>query len=203
MGYLDAVVDGCGCGTPPIDKGFLGWFKSLSDCVRSYPRPTIGMSFINIETRSLWMYDGVTWVNTSQSVPLEMIRDVRNAGVVVEGYAKNFYYVPQEVGGYEFVFTYRDANNHTSKVGFMERVYQVNEVLIIAWNGEDFYCRKLSPDPNTIVYKDGRLRDRHGNTILKTINGEKIEGQGNIEIVGGGGGGSAIDGVYVDNIVDL
>ena len=162
MSYLD-TLGVCACGMN--GDGFLGWFYNLAECERRYPSASMGMSFVNVETRSLWVYDGVAWCNTTQGSPYTMITDVNNVGVVKKGYARTFYYIPNE----------EDVNGGTITFHFLIDgkdmwvecdVHYTSDIVLIEWNGSDFVSRVRSLDERVAYVEDGKVVDGSGNVVV-------------------------------------
>lgn len=164
--YMESIEE-CDCANlePEREKGYLGWFLNLAECLEAYPNPRKGFTFNNVETRSVWIYDGAHWRNTTQGNPFHLIYDIENAGEVKRGYAQSFYYVPNEedVKGGTITFHFLVDGKDT----WVEcDVEYLSDIVLIEWNGSDFVSRVRSLDERTAFVKDGKVVDGTGQTIV-------------------------------------
>lgn len=164
--YMDSIEE-CDCANlePEREKGYLGWFLNLSECLEAYPNPRKGFTFNNVETRSVWIYDGAHWRNTTQGNPFHLIYDIENAGEVKRGYSQSFYYVPTE----------EDVNGGTITFHFLIDgkdmwvecdVEYLSDIVLIEWNGSDFVSRVRSLDERVAYVEDGKVVDGSGNVVV-------------------------------------
>ena len=164
--YMESIEE-CGCANlePEREKGYLGWFLNLAECLEAFPNPRKGFTYNNVETRSVWIYDGAHWRNTTQGNPFHLIYDIENAGEVKSGYAQSFYYVPTE----------EDVKGGTITFHFLVDVEDMwvecdveylSDIVLIEWNGSDFVSRVRSLDDRTAFVKDGKVVDSTGQTIV-------------------------------------
>lgn len=123
--------------TSEESKGYLGWAENLSAILRKYPSPRMGCSFNNIETRSVWIYDGVRWVNTTQGNPFTMITEPSCAGVVHKGYPSSFYYTSSALGEVQFDFVLPQGSANTVK-SVAVTIENESDLVFIEWNGDAF-----------------------------------------------------------------
>ena len=153
--YIDSVEKGCENVEPEREKGYLGWFLNLSECLEAYPSPRKGFTFNNIETRSVWVYDGVQWCNTTQGNPMTMITDPGNVGVVKRGYAQTFYYIPTEenVEDVEVEFI-AQVEGEEQKEMVYAYVNSVGNIVFLEWTGSTFNVAVRRVDPNVAMVKD-------------------------------------------------
>ena len=81
--YMESIEE-CNCANlePKREKGYLGWFLNLAECLEAFPNPRKGFTYNNVETRSVWIHDGAHWRNTTQGNPFHLIYDIENAGEV-------------------------------------------------------------------------------------------------------------------------
>lgn len=163
--YIDSIENGCVNVEPNREKGYLGWFLNLSECLEAYPNPRKGFTFNNVETRSVWIYDGAHWRNTTQGNPFHLIYDIENAGEVKRGYSQSFYYVPTE----------EDVNGGTITFHFLVDgkdmwvecdVHYTSDIVLIEWNGSDFVSRVRSLDERVAYVEDGKVVDGSGNVVV-------------------------------------
>lgn len=163
--YLEGIENGCKNVEPEREKGYLGWFLNLSECLEAYPNPRKGFAFNNVETRSVWIYDGAHWRNTTQGNPFHLIYDIENAGEVKRGYAQSFYYVPTE----------EDVNGGTITFHFLVDgkdmwvecdVEYLSDIVLIEWTGSDFVSRVRSLDERVAYVEDGKVVDGSGNVVV-------------------------------------
>ena len=164
--YMESIEE-CNCANlePEREKGYLGWFLNLAECLEAYPNPRKGMTYNNVETRSVWIYDGAHWRNTTQGNPFHLIYDIDNAGEVKSGYAQSFYYVPTEedVRGGTITFHFLvDGGDMWVECD----VEYLSDIVLIEWNGSDFVSRVRSLDDRTAFVKDGKVVDSAGQTIV-------------------------------------
>ena len=164
--YMESIEE-CDCANlePEREKGYLGWFLNLAECLEAFPNPRKGFTYNNVETRSVWIYDGAHWRNTTQGNPFHLIYDIENAGEVKSGYAQSFYYVPTE----------EDVKGGTITFHFLVDVEDMwvecdveylSDIVLIEWNGSDFVSRVRSLDDRTAFVKDGKVVDSTGQTIV-------------------------------------
>ncbi len=118
---------------PHFERGYLGWFFNLAGCLSRYPHPRQGWQFANMETRSIWIYDGKDWVNTNMSAtPMTRIGDPTESGSITAGYASSFYYVAQQGGKHTFTFF----------LGTQKRTFEAetegSALIVINWSGTSF-----------------------------------------------------------------
>lgn len=160
--YIDSVEE-CGCHVEEAvrEQGYLGWFATLAECLEAHPQPRLGMSFKNVTTRSVWLYDGVRWVNTTQGNPFAMIHDEENAGWVRRGIAHSFYYLPKEEGEKQFTFEIEGGGSATISVP----ITSISEVVFIEWTGETLGYAIHQLDPDVVKNEGG---------VLKTLSGEEV-----------------------------
>ncbi|MBQ5750563.1 MAG: hypothetical protein IIV86_04470 [Bacteroidaceae bacterium] len=164
--YMESIEE-CNCANlePEREKGYLGWFLNLAECLEAFPNPRKGMTYNNVETRSVWIYDGAHWRNTTQGNPFHLIYDIENAGEVKRGYAQSFYYVPTEedVKGGTITFHFLvDGEDMWVECD----VEYLSDIVLIEWNGSDFVSRVRSLDDRTAFVKDGKVVDSTGQTIV-------------------------------------
>lgn len=164
--YMESIEE-CNCANlePEREKGYLGWFLNLAECLEAFPNPRKGFTFNNVETRSVWIYDGAHWRNTTQGNPFHLIYDIENAGEVKRGYAQSFYYVPTEedVRGGTITFHFLvDGEDMWVECD----VEYLSDIVLIEWNGSDFVSRVRSLDDRTAFVKDGKVVDSTGQTIV-------------------------------------
>lgn len=164
--YMESIEE-CDCANlePEREKGYLGWFLNLAECLEAFPNPRKGFTFNNVETRSVWIYDGAHWRNTTQGNPFHLIYDIENAGEVKRGYAQSFYYVPTEedVRGGTITFHFLvDGEDMRVECD----VEYLSDIVLIEWNGSDFVSRVRSLDDRTAFVKDGKVVDSTGNVIV-------------------------------------
>ena len=164
--YMESIEE-CDCANlePEREKGYLGWFLNLAECLEAFPNPRKGMTYNNVETRSVWIHDGAHWRNTTQGNPFHLIYDIENAGEVKRGYAQSFYYVPTEedVRGGTITFHFLvDGNDMWVECD----VEYLSDIVLIEWNGSDFVSRVRSLDERVAFVKDGKVVDSTGQTIV-------------------------------------
>ena len=164
--YMESIEE-CDCANlePVREKGYLGWFLNLAECLEAFPNPRKGFTFNNVETRSVWIHDGAHWRNTTQGNPFHLIYDIENAGEVKRGYAQSFYYVPTEedVRGGTITFHFLvDGEDMWVECD----VEYLSDIVLIEWNGSDFVSRVRSLDDRTAFVKDGKVVDSTGQTIV-------------------------------------
>ena len=186
-GNYFGTIDAEGIELEPVrEKGYLGWFLNLKECLEAYPNPRKGMTYNNVETRSVWIYDGAHWRNTTQGNPFHLIYDIENAGAVKRGYAQSFYYVPtqHDVDGGTITFHFLvDGRDMWVECD----VHYTSDIVLIEWNGSDFVSRVRSLDERTAYVEGGKVVDGQGrvvvdsNAIESAIDdcGEKIETEKN------------------------
>ena len=158
MGYLDAIGS-CGCQhnqDAEREKGYLGWFVNVSSCMAHYPTPRKGMSFNNIETRSVWLHDGVCWRNTTQGNPFTMITDPAKSGRVRQGYAQTFCYAVNQNGSIEFSFETHSITVDSVRAG---------DIVFIEWTGSELQYSIHRLSESTVTHSDGELLDVDGNIL--------------------------------------
>ena len=164
MSYL-ATRGTCDCGEGRGRDGFLGWFTDLGTCLMKYPKPSIGMSFVNIETRSLWIHDGVLWRNTTQGNPYELVVDNSKAGVVETGYSKSFVYVPSRIG--EIVLTYDVQSISGSRQEYVNiDITNLGEIVFVEWNGFQFATATKKVDARTAVTDGDKITTAGGEVVF-------------------------------------
>ena len=163
MSYLD-TLGVCACGMN--GDGFLGWFYNLAECERRYPSTSMGMSFVNVETRSLWVYDGVAWCNTTQGSPYTMITDINNVGVVKKGYARTFYYIPNESDVRGGTITFRSIIDGEGEYFTDVDVYSISDIVLLEWTGTTINAVVRMADPHAAIVKDGKVVDRNNEVIV-------------------------------------
>lgn len=164
--YMESIEE-CNCANlePEREKGYLGWFLNLAECLEAYPNPRKGFTFNNVETRSVWIYDGAHWRNTTQGNPFHLIYDIDNAGEVKRGYAQSFYYVPNEedVRGGTITFHFLiDGKDMWVECD----VEYLSDIVLIEWNGSDFVSRVRSLDERVAYVEDGKVVDGSGNVVV-------------------------------------
>ncbi|MBO7279628.1 MAG: hypothetical protein J6V00_00530, partial [Bacteroidaceae bacterium] len=164
--YMESIEE-CDCANlePEREKGYLGWFLNLAECLEAYPNPRKGFTFNNVETRSVWIYDGAHWRNTTQGNPFHLIYDIENAGEVKRGYAQSFYYVPTEedVRGGTITFHFLiDGKDMWVECD----VHYTSDIVLIEWNGSDFVSRVRSLDARAAYVEDGKVVDGSGNVVV-------------------------------------
>ena len=164
--YMESIEE-CDCANlePAREKGYLGWFLNLAECLEAFPNPRKGFTYNNVETRSVWIHDGAHWRNTTQGNPFHLIYDIENAGEVKRGYAQSFYYVPTEedVKGGTITFHFLvDGEDWWVECD----VEYLSDIVLIEWNGSDFVSRVRSLDDRTAFVKDGKVVDSTGQTIV-------------------------------------
>ena len=165
MSYLNTIgVNGCCHTQPEREQGYLGWWENIYAVMSRYPSPRIGWSFNNIETRSVWIYDGRRWCNTTQGNPFTMVRDVTDAGSVQHGYAKSFYYIPDETGTKRFVFTV--VGDNPTGVMIDVEIKSVSDVVFIEWNGNELHSSLHRLDADVLRYSDGEIKNADGEEVL-------------------------------------
>ncbi len=165
MSYLNTIgVNGCCHTQPEREQGYLGWWENIYAVMSRYPSPRIGWSFNNIETRSVWIYDGRRWCNTTQGNPFTMVRDVTDAGSVQHGYAKSFYYIPDETGTKRFVFTV--VGDNPTGVMIDVEIKSVSDVVFIEWNGNELHSSLHRLDADVLRYADGEIKNVDGEEVL-------------------------------------
>ena len=161
--YIDSVEE-CGCHVeePVREQGYLGWFANLEECLEAHPQPRLGMSFKNVTTRSVWLYDGVRWVNTTLGNPFTMINDEENAGWVRRGIAQSFYYLPKEEGEKQFAFEIEGGGSATISVP----ITSISEVVFIEWTGETLGYAIHQLDPDVVKNEGGVLKTLSGDVVI-------------------------------------
>ena len=161
--YIDSVEE-CGCHVeePVREQGYLGWFANLEECLEAHPQPRLGMSFKNVTTRSVWLYDGVRWVNTTLGNPFTMINDEENAGWVRRGIAQSFYYLPKEEGEKQFAFEIEGGGSATINVP----ITSISEVVFIEWTGETLGYAIHQLDPDVVKNEGGVLKTLSGDVVI-------------------------------------
>lgn len=163
--YIDSVEKGCENIEPEREKGYLGWFLNLAECLEAYPSPRKGFTFNNVETRSVWIYDGANWRNTTQGNPFHLIYDIEHAGEVKKGYAQTFYYIPTEEDVRGGTITYHfliDGKDMWVEVD----VNYTSDIVFIEWNGSVFVSRVRSLDDRVAYVDSGKVVDRAGNVVV-------------------------------------
>lgn len=163
--YIDSVEKGCENVEPEREKGYLGWFLNLAECLEAYPSPRKGFTFNNVETRSVWLYDGANWRNTTQGNPFHLIYDIEHAGEVKKGYAQTFYYIPTEEDVRGGTITYHfliDGKDMWVEVD----VNYTSDIVFIEWNGREFVSRVRSLDDRVAYVDSGKVVDRAGNVVV-------------------------------------
>ena len=186
-GNYFGTIDAEGMTLEPVrEKGYLGWFLNLKECLEAYPNPRKGMTYNNVETRSVWIYDGAHWRNTTQGNPFHLIYDIENAGEVKRGYAQTFYYVP----------TQHDVDGGTITFHFLVNgkdmwvecdVHYTSDIVLIEWNGSDFVSRVRSLDERTAYVEGNNIVDGQGRVVVDSDAiesaiddcGERIEAEKN------------------------
>lgn len=168
--YMESIEE-CNCANlePEREKGYLGWFLNLAECLEAYPNPRKGFTYNNVETRSVWIHDGAHWRNTTQGNPFHLIYDIENAGEVKSGYAQSFYYVPTEedVRGGTITFHFLvDGGDMWVECD----VEYLSDIVLIEWNGSDFVSRVRSLDERVAFVKNGKVVDSAGQTIVDVSN---------------------------------
>lgn len=161
--YIESVEE-CGCHVEEAvrEQGYLGWFANLEECLEAHPQPRLGMSFNNVTTRSVWLYDGVRWVNTTQGNPFALILDEENAGWVRRGVAQSFYYLPQEEGEKQFTFEIEGGGSATISVP----ITSISEVVFIEWTGETLGYAIYQLDPDVVKNEGGVLKTLSGDVVI-------------------------------------
>lgn len=145
MSFLD-IIGVCNyAGRTKECGGYLGSFANLERVMAKYPSPRLGMSFNNLETRSVWLHDGVRWVNTTQANPFTMIKIPSEAGSVRSGRASTFYYIPTEVGVVEFCFS---IDNDAHEWNELVTIEHVSDMVFIEWDGSQFHIAIHKVDVN-------------------------------------------------------
>ena len=153
MGYLDAIGS-CNCHhgeDADITRGYLGWYVNLNEVLKRYPTPRIGWSFNNVDTRSVWIYDGRRWCNTTQGNPFTMITDVNNAGSVRKSYAQTFYYIPTEADVNGGTITFRFIVDGEGETFYDVDVHRISDIVFIEWTGSTFNVRVHQLDANVAL----------------------------------------------------
>lgn len=128
--------------TPSEDRGYLGCFLTLSDCMAEYPRPRRGYQFANLETRSIWVYDGVAWSNSNRQLPpMSVIGNTAQSGDIVNNEPSAYYYVDNSglEQTIEFVF-----NNTTTGLEESITVQSSGYTMVfIWWTGKTLEYKKI------------------------------------------------------------
>lgn len=128
--------------TPSEDRGYLGCFLTLSDCMAEYPRPRRGYQFANLETRSIWVYDGVSWWNSNRQLePMRVIGSPAQSGDIVSNEPSAYYYVDNSglEQTLEFVF-----NNTTTGTNESITVRSSGYAMVyIWWTGKTLEYKKI------------------------------------------------------------
>lgn len=128
--------------TPSEDRGYLGCFLTLSDCMAEYPRPRRGYQFANLETRSIWVYDGVSWWNSNRQLePMRVIGSPAQSGDIVNNEPSAYYYVDNSglEQTLEFVF-----NNTTTGMNESITVRSSGYAMVyIWWTGKTLEYKKI------------------------------------------------------------
>lgn len=128
--------------TPSEDRGYLGCFLTLSDCMAEYPRPRRGYQFANLETRSIWVYDGVAWWNSNRQLPpMSVIGNTAQSGDIVNNEPSAYYYVDNSglEQTIEFVF-----NNTTTGLEESITVQSSGYAMVyIWWTGKTLEYKKI------------------------------------------------------------
>lgn len=128
--------------TPSEDRGYLGCFLTLSDCMAEYPRPRRGYQFANLETRSIWVYDGVAWSNSNRQLPpMSVIGNTAQSGDIVNNEPSAYYYVDNSglEQTIEFVF-----NNTTTGLEESITVQSSGYAMVfIWWTGKTLEYKKI------------------------------------------------------------
>lgn len=153
MGYLDAIGS-CNCHhgeDADITRGYLGWYVNLNEVLKRYPTPRIGWSFNNVDTRSVWIYDGRRWCNTTQGNPFTMITDVNNAGSVRKSYAQTFYYIPTEADVNGGTIIFRFVVDGEGETFYDVDVHRISDIVFIEWTGSTFNERVHQLDANVAL----------------------------------------------------
>ena len=160
MGYLD-TIGSCNCHhrqDADITRGYLGWYENLNEVLKRYPTPRIGWSFNNVETRSVWIYDGRRWCNTTQGNPFTMITDVNNAGAMRNGYAQTFYYIPTkaDVNGGTITFRF----DVEGKELFCDvDVWSISDIVFLEWTGSTINTSVHQLDDSVVKHVEQSLTD--------------------------------------------
>lgn len=174
MGYLDAIGS-CNCHhrqDADITRGYLGWYENLNEVLKRYPTPRIGWSFNNVDTRSVWIYDGRRWCNTTQGNPFTMITDVNNAGAMRNGYAQTFYYIPTKADVNGGTITFRFDVEGKERFCDVD-VWSISDIVFVEWTGSTI---------NTSVHQ---LDDSVVKHVEQTLNEEqKLQARENIGAIG-------------------
>lgn len=128
--------------TPSEDRGYLGCFLTLSDCMAEYPCPRRGYQFANLETRSIWVYDGVAWWNSNRQLePMRVIGSPAQSGDIVSNEPSAYYYVDNSglEQTLEFVF-----NNTTTGLDESITVLSSGYAMVyIWWTGKTLEYKKI------------------------------------------------------------
>lgn len=167
MSYLD-TIGACECNDAERAdraRGYLGWYHDLAEVLAHYPQPREGWSFNNIETRSVWIYDGVRWCNTTQGNPFTMITHPNVSGTVRDGYPSTFYYVPNTTGLTRFNFGKPNGLTQGS-VSINVEIKSISDIVFIEWTGSELHASVHILDVDVVRHKEGMLYD---------VNGKKIE----------------------------
>ena len=165
MSYLN-TLGVCACAMN--QDGFLGWFYNLAECERRHPSASMGMSFVNVETRSLWVYDGVAWCNTTQGSPYTMITNIENVGVVKKGYSRTFYYIPTEADVRGGTITFRSIIEGEGEYFTDVDVYSISDIVLLEWTGTTMNAVVRKADPHVAYIYNGEVTDNNGATIVGT-----------------------------------
>ena len=185
MSYLDSI-GACDCGhveNATRESGYLGWYTQLSEVLELYPSPRIGWTFNNVETRSVWIYDGVRWCNTTQGNPFTLITNPVNAGYVESGKASTYYYIPTAVGDVRFIFARKNGLTTTAAI-ISVTIGSISDVVFIEWTGSELHAAVHVLDADVVRAAGGWLFDVNGNRIeLEEIKQERKEREENEELL--------------------
>jgi hypothetical protein len=185
MSYLD-TIGACECNDAEIAdiaRGYLGWYHNLAEVLQHYPQPRKGWSFNNIETRSVWIYDGVRWCNTTQGNPFTMITLPNVSGTVRAGYPSTFYYVPNTTGLTRFNFVKPNGLTQGSESIDVD-IKSISDIVFIEWTGSQLHASVHILDVDVVRHEDGMLYDVNRKKIeLAELAEERQEREENEELL--------------------
>lgn len=84
---------------------YIGYYNSLSEAIYHNPNAQKDWFFTNGETMSVWMFDGLNWVDTNRAVSsLDFIDSPEDyEPVVIPGESKTYFYIATNAGTYTFI----------------------------------------------------------------------------------------------------